>query len=100
MTMDRHLANWHNVWRFKPGADLKTFRSYGSRTSEERLQELHVILHGTEADMLALEHEYAFTGEVERAAERLRCRSPEIADELRTTPDAGKHPSPFAPAPV
>jgi len=62
MMIDRHLANWHNVWRFNPRGDLGTFKTYGSRTSEARLHELHAVLHETKGDMLALEHEYAFAG--------------------------------------
>ena len=62
MTIERHLANWHNVWRSDPRANLGSFRTYGSSTSDETLHELHVVLHETKNDMLALEHEYARVG--------------------------------------
>jgi hypothetical protein len=62
MTIDSHLAIEHNVWRFDQAAGMKASATYGSATSDQRLHDLHVILHEAKGEMVALEHGYAFAG--------------------------------------
>ena len=63
MTTDRHLAIWHNVRRFDQRPVMGASKTYGSNASDDRLHELHAILHETkDDDDVVLEHEYAYAG--------------------------------------
>jgi hypothetical protein len=58
MTIDSHLAIWHNVWRFNQAAGMQASATYGSTASETRLLELHPLLHEAKGYIAGLEHEH------------------------------------------